>query len=113
MAANLPPDATVLSYDDALLYLYAHRRGNYLPLLTRWWYADDSTAAVDAYKNVSAYCSERHLQYFYFTTQDLQREVGEDERAAIERAVRANQALTPIFQSGIGTVYKVRLIGQM
>jgi hypothetical protein len=113
MAANLPPDATVLSYDDALLYLYAHRRGNYLPLLTRWWYADDSTSAVDAYKNVSAYCSERHLQYFYFTTQDLQREVGEDERAAIERAVRANQALTPIFQSGIGTVYKVRLIGQM
>lgn len=113
MAANLPPDATVLSYDDALVYLYAHRRGNYLPLLTRWWYADDLASIVDAYKNVNAYCLERHLQYFYFTTQDLEREVGEDERAAIERAVRANQALTPIFQYGIGTVYKVRWIGQM
>lgn len=113
MAANLPPHANVLSYDDALVYLYAHRRGNYLPLLTRWWYADDLASIVDAYKNVNAYCRERGLQYFYFTTQDLAREVGEDERAAIERAVRANQALTPIFQYGIGTVYEVKWVGQM
>lgn len=112
MAANLPPDATVLSYDDALVYLYAHRRGNYLPLLTRWWYADDLASIVDAYKNVNDYCLERHLQYFYFTTQDLEREVGEDERAAIERAVRANPFLKPIFQYGIGTVYKVKWIGR-
>jgi hypothetical protein len=50
---------------------------------------------------------ERRLGYFYFTTRDLEREVGEDDREAVERAVRANQALTPIFQYGIGTVYKV------
>ena len=113
MAANLPPDATVLSYDDPLLYLYAHHRGNYLPLLPRWWYAEDHKSMVEAYKDVVDYCQRRGLGYFYFTTQDLDREVGEDDRAAIERVVRANPQLIPIFQYGIGTVYKVKGIGRM
>jgi len=108
MAANLPQDATVLSYDDPLLYLYAHRRGNYLPLLPRWWYGDDHASMVGAYADLQGYCTRRGLQYFYFTTRDLEREVGEDDRQAIERVVRANQALTPVFQYGIGTVYKVK-----
>lgn len=105
--ANLPRDANVLSYDDPLLYLYAHRRGNYLPLLPRWWYADDHAAMIDAYRHVADYCAERHLQYFYFTTQDLARETGEDDRRAIEQTIRANPRLTPIYQYGIGTVYRV------
>jgi hypothetical protein len=113
MAANLPVDANVLSYDDTLLYLYAHRRGNYLPLLPRWWYAEDHAAMVAAYKDVAAYCRDRHLDYFYFTTQDLDREVGEEDRQAIEQAVRANRQLAPVFQYGIGTVYKVMPIGRM
>jgi hypothetical protein len=113
MSANLPPDATVLSYDDPLLYLYTGRRGNYLPLLPRWWYAEDHASMVGAYEKVAEYCVARGLQYFYFTTEDLSREVGEEDRAAIERAVRANPELVPIFQSGIGTVYKVRAIGRM
>jgi hypothetical protein len=62
---------------------------------------------IDAYKDVAAYCRNRHLDYFYFTTGDLDREVGEEDRLAIEQAVRANPQLTPIFQHGIGTVYKV------
>jgi hypothetical protein len=107
MAANLPPGANVLSYDDTLLYLYAHRRGNYLPLLPRWWYAEDHAAMIGAYKDVVRYCHDRHLEYFYFTTEDLDREVGEEDRLAIEQAVRTNTQLTPIFQHGIGTVYRI------
>jgi hypothetical protein len=107
MAANLPPGANVLSYDDTLLYLYAHRRGNYLPLLPRWWYAEDHAAMIGAYKDVVRYCHDRHLGYFYFTTEDLDREVGEEDRQAIEQAVRTNTQLTPIFQHGIGTVYRI------
>jgi hypothetical protein len=113
MKENLPPEANVLSYDDPLLYLYTGLRGNYLPLLTKWWYADDQTSPIEAYKDVAAYCVSRNLQYFYFTTQDLDREVGEEGRARIEAAVRANQELMPIFQHGIGTVYKIRLMGRM
>lgn len=105
MAANLPQGANVLSYDDTLLYLYAHHRGNYMPLLTRWWYAEDHQAMVDAYRAVEDYCRGRGLKYFYFTTDDLGREVGDEDRQAIEQVIRSDPNLKPIFQYGIGTVY--------
>jgi len=107
MEANLPRDANVLSYDDTLLYLYTGHRGNYLPLLTRWWYAEDHKAIIAAYRDVAEYCVGRHLGYFYFTTEDLGREVGDEDREAIEQAIRANRLLTPIFHYGIGTVYRM------
>ena len=107
MDANLPRDAQVLSYDDPLLYLYAHRRGNYLPLPTRWWYAEDHANAIDAYRHVAEYCRDRKLTYFYFTTRDLERELGDDDRAAIEKVVSANPWLLPVYNYGIGTVYRI------
>jgi hypothetical protein len=113
MKANLPPDANVLSYDDPLLYLYSGHRGNYLPLLPKWWYAEDHKSIVDAYASVAEYCVERHLDYLYFTTEDLDREVGDDDRAAIQDSIRKNPELVPVYQHGIGTVYKVRMIGKM
>ncbi len=105
--ANLPRDANVLSYDDPLLYLYTGHRGNYLPLLTRYWYAEDHEAMVGEYKRVADYCQQRNLQYFYFTTQDLDRELGDDDRAAIAKSVQSNPRLTPVYHYGIGTVYRV------
>ena len=107
MAANLPPGANVLSYDDPLLYLYSGHRGNYLPLLTRWWYAEDHASIVNAYRDLPAYCASRHLAYVYFTKEDLSRETGEQDRAAIEELVRSNPALTPVYSAGIGTVYRI------
>ena len=107
IAANLPRDANILSYDDPLLYLYTGHRGNYLPLLTRYWYAEDHAAMIDEYKRVADYCHERHLQYFYFTTQDLDRELGDDDRAEVAKSVQANPRLTSVYHYGIGTVYRV------
>jgi hypothetical protein len=108
ISANLPPSATVLSYDDPLMYLYTARRGNYLPLLPRWWYSEDHSSIVGAYRDVAAYCRSRGLNYFYFTTEDLSRETGDQDRQEIERSVRQNPELTPLFQAGIGTLFKVR-----
>ena len=31
ISANLPPDASILSYDDPLMFLYTGHQGNYLP----------------------------------------------------------------------------------
>ena len=107
IAANLPPSATVLSYDDPLLYLYTGRRGNYLPLLPRWWYSEDHASIVGAYRNVAQYCRARGLQYVYFTTEDLDREVGPEDREQIGKTIRENPQLTAVFQAGIGTLYKV------
>ncbi|HML16149.1 MAG TPA: hypothetical protein VK419_03950 [Bryobacteraceae bacterium] len=107
IAANLPSSATVFSYDDPLLYLYTGRRGNYLPLLPRWWYAEDHQSIINAYRNVVPYCRSRGLQYLYFTSEDLEREAGPDDREAIGRSIEANPELTPVFRAGIGTLYRV------
>jgi hypothetical protein len=104
---NLPPSATVLSYDDALLYLYTGRRGNYLPLFPLLWYSQDHAATVGAYRELPAYCRGRGLEYVYFTTEDGGREVGDEDQREIVRVVRENPELEPIFTAGIGTVYRV------
>ncbi len=107
IARQLPATSAVLSYDDPLLYLYTNHQGNYLPLLPRWWYAEDHQKIVGAYRDVADYCRRRGLSYYYFTTDDLSRETGEDDRQAIETLVRKNPELVPVFSAGIGTVYHV------
>ena len=107
ISANVPASAAVLSYDDPLLYLYSGRRGNYMPLLSRWWYSEDHANIVNAYRNLPAYCRSRGLEYVYFTSDDLGREVGDEDRQAIQRVVRESAELTPVFTAGIGTVYKL------
>ena len=108
MSVNLPASAAILSYDDSLLYLYSGHRGNYMPLMPRWWYAEDHASMVNAYRNLAAYCASRGLTYVYFTTEDLSRETGEEDRLAVERIIRTDSALVPIFSAGIGTVYRIR-----
>ncbi len=98
----------MLSYDDSLLYLYSGRRGNYRPLMPRWWYAEDHASMVNAYRNLAAYCASRGLTYVYFTSEDLSRETGDEDRLAVQRIIRTDPALVPIFSAGIGTVYRVR-----
>jgi hypothetical protein len=107
IAANVRQDAGILSYDDPLLYLYSGRRGNYMPLLPRWWYAEDHQSMQKAYQDVAEYCRTRNLSYFYFTTEDLSRETGDEDRQKIEALVRGNSSLTPVYQSGIGTLFRV------
>ena len=110
ISANLPRSAGILSYDDPLLYLYTSNRGNYLPLLPRWWYSQDHAAMVGAYRNLAAYCRGRGLEYVYFTSSDLERETSDEDRQEIQKVVRGNAELVPVFNSGIGTIYKVASI---
>jgi hypothetical protein len=105
--ANLPESANVLSYDDPLLYLYTGHHGNYLPMMPRWWYADDQQSIVNAYKNLETYARGRKLSYVYFNEQDLSREAGEDERRSVQGILKANQALEAVHSSPAGIVYKV------
>jgi hypothetical protein len=107
ISKNLPANANILSYDDGLMYLYTSHRGNYLPLLPRWWYAEDHASAVEAYRNLPAYCRARGLDYVYFTTEDLSRETDDDTRHQVQQVVRDNPQLKAVFTAGIGTVYRV------
>lgn len=107
ISANLPQNATVLSYNDGLLYLYTGRRGNYLPLMPRWWYAENYDAMVGAYQNVVAYCRSRHLQYIYMSSDDGDRELGDLLREKVQQAVRSAPGLTPVYSNGPDAIYRV------
>jgi len=107
IAANVPANEAVFSYDDPLLYLYSGHRGNYLPMMPRWWYAEDHENMIAPYRNIVEYCRKRRLSYLYFTTDDLSRETGEEDREAVAKLVRGNPSLVPVFQAGIGSVYRV------
>jgi hypothetical protein len=105
--ANLPANASILSNDDPLLYAYTGRRGNCLPLLPRWWYGDDHQRIVDAFRDVAPYCRSRRFDYFYATSDDLARWTGAEDQAKVDKVVRSNPELIPVFSSGIGTLYKI------
>ena len=107
IAANLPASATILSYDDPLLYLYTGRRGVHRPLDPLWWYREDHASIQAAYRELASYCRSRGLQYIYFTTDDLGREAGGDDQQEVRFSIRNNPELKPLFTAGIGTVYRV------
>jgi len=104
---NLPPSATLLSYDDPLLYLYTGRRGNTIPIWPRWWYAEDTESMVGAYKDLRGYCRRRGLQYVLFTKDDTGRELGDQLRERVQEEVQGEPGLTPLYRSASGIIYKV------
>ncbi len=106
---NVPSSAKILSNDDPVLYLYSGRQGHVVPLVPRFWYADDHEQTIDAYRNVASYCRSHGFEYFYSNENDVSRWTDNpNEVQAVRHAVRENPELTPLFQYGFGTVYKVR-----
>jgi hypothetical protein len=108
IAGNLPDSAKIFSYDDPLLYLYTGRQGIHSSIDPMWWYRDDHSAVLNAYRDLATFCRARGLDYVYFTTSDLGRETGPEDQRQVQSIMQTNPELTPLFTAGIGTVYKVR-----
>jgi hypothetical protein len=109
ITANVPDSAKVLSNDDPILYLYSDHRGQMIPLVPRWWYADDHESTVATYREIASYCRSHGFEYFYSNSDDISRWTDDPKEVqAVRRAVRENKELAPLFESGFGTVYKVR-----
>ena len=64
---------------------------------------------IGAYTNLDAYCRSRGLQYVYFSSNDLDREMGDDLRTKIQRVVHDEHGLSLLHSTPLGTVYKVKL----
>jgi hypothetical protein len=105
--ANLPQDAAVISYNDPVLYLYSGRHSISRPMPPSIWYADDHARAVELYRTLAPYALEHGAGYVYYTTADMRRDMDNKDVADIEGAIRSNPLFTPIFEHGIGTIYRV------
>jgi hypothetical protein len=108
IAANVSDSSTVLSNDDPLLYLYSGRRGHWVPMAPRAWYAGDRQSTIATYRDLAAYCRAHGFEYFYSNTDDTSRWGGDPEEVeAVRRVVQENPELKAVFESGFGTVYQV------
>lgn len=106
--ANVPAGAKILSNDDPVLYLYTGHRGNWVPMSPKAWYAEDHAKVVATYRDIATYCRTQGFEYFYSTTDDTARWMDDPEQnKAVRKALRDNPELTPVFEYGFGTVYKV------
>ncbi|MGA3188025.1 MAG: hypothetical protein ABSF22_13020 [Bryobacteraceae bacterium] len=107
--ANVPDSSKVLSNDDTLLYLYSGRRGHWVPMAPRAWYAGDHESTIATYRGIAAYCRSHGFEYFYSNADDTSRWTDDPKEVeAVHRAIEENPELKPVFESNYGTVYRVR-----
>jgi hypothetical protein len=105
--ANTPAYATVLSADDPLLYLYTGRHAMRKTLPTSFWYHQDRPGMVNWLAQVEPFAVQHKLMFFDFAGVESTEGLEDEDRDKIGAEVRTNPLLTPMFQQGESTFYKV------
>lgn len=105
---NLPESVSILALNEASMFLYTGRRSMSLRLAPRFWYTEDHVAQRGAFRDIASYALDHHLDYVYLTTEDMRRDIAEQDWAPTRESVSHNPRLQPVFHAGIGTLYRVR-----
>lgn len=108
MKANLPAQSIVLAYNDPVLHLYSGLHASSRILAPALWYKENHDLIVDLYRNVVPWARDHSISYVYFTDADLRRDWGDEDRETVEKSIRSNPDLIPVYSRGISTVYQVR-----
>jgi hypothetical protein len=106
--AKLPPDALLLSSEDALVYLNTGRHAMRRTLPPPYWYREDHAKIVDWMSNFRSFGEEHSLSYLAFSGVDFRQGISRDDRDAIEKAIRSSPDLSPLYQTETAAVYKLR-----
>jgi hypothetical protein len=105
---KLPQDATLLSSEDALLYLNTGRHAIRRTLPPPYWYREDHARIIDWMSNFRTFGQEHGLTYLAFTGVDFRQGITDDDRDAIAKAIRSSPDLSPMYQTETATVYRLR-----
>jgi hypothetical protein len=105
---KLPRDATLLSSEDALLFLNTGRHAMRRTLPPPYWYREDHARIIDWMSNFRAFTQEHGLTYFVFSGIDFRQGITSDEGYAIQEAIRSSPVLSQLYQAETATVYKLR-----
>jgi 4-amino-4-deoxy-L-arabinose transferase-like glycosyltransferase len=106
--ATLPPDALLLSSEDALVFLHTGRHAMRRTLPPPYWYREDHAKIIDWMSNFRAFPAEHGLNYLAFTGVDFRQGITSDDRDAIEKAIRSSPDLSPLYQTETAAVYRFR-----
>jgi hypothetical protein len=105
---KVPPNALLLSSEDALVYLHTGRHAMRRTLPPPYWYREDHEKIVDWMSNFRSFTQEHGLTYFSFSGVDFRQGIASEDRDAIEKAIRSSPDLSPIYQAETAAVYRLR-----
>jgi len=107
MAAHLPADAQLLTYNDPALFLYTGRRACRLTVPSTYWYRDDHASVGHSYARLADFARARHLGYAYFTDSDFRRDMSEADRRQVIEGLHHNPDLDVVHRFSSATLYRV------
>ena len=105
---KLPQDALLLSSEDALVFLNTGRHAMRRTLPPPYWYREDHARIIDWMSNFRSFGQEHGLTYFSFAGIDFRQGIDRDDGYAIQKAIRANPDLSPVYQAETAAVYRLR-----
>jgi hypothetical protein len=105
--SHTPTEAGVIAYADPVFYLSTGRRSIRLPLPPFIWYEDDHTGAVELYRGLPEYARQHGATYVLSSSDDRRLDMSARDADAIDRAIKSNPELEPVYRRGIATVYRV------
>jgi len=105
---KLPPDATLLSSEDGLIFLNTGRHAMRRTLPPPYWYREDHASIVDWMSNFRAFSQEHELNYFAFSGIDFRQGISSSDAYAIQEAIRSSPDLSPVYRAETAAVYQVR-----
>jgi hypothetical protein len=106
--AKLPPDALLLSSEDALVFLNTGRHAMRRTLPPPYWYREDHERIIDWMSNFRAFTQEHGLTYFSFSGVDFRQGIASEDQEAIEKAIRSSPDLSPLYLTETAAVYRLR-----
>jgi hypothetical protein len=106
--STLPPDALLLSSEDALVFLHTGRHAMRRTLPPPYWYRQDHAGIIDWMSNIREFTEEHGLTYFSFTGVDFRQGIASDDQDAIEKAILASPDLSPLYQTETAAIYRLR-----
>jgi hypothetical protein len=106
--AHVPADASFFAADDGLLFLYTGHHAMSKPLPPALWYRQDHAGMVQWMTDLLPFAQQRGLTYALFAGVDARQGITNEDREAVEKAIRSSPDLSPLYQTETATVYKFR-----
>ncbi|MEP6963426.1 MAG: hypothetical protein ABI995_15200, partial [Acidobacteriota bacterium] len=106
--ANTAPAATILSTDDALLYLHTGRQAMRRPVPPFLWYREDDPGMIAWLGEPQEFARRHGLSYFDFSGAGISLGVKDETGVAIAEKIHSSTAFDPLFAQGPVTFYSIR-----
>jgi hypothetical protein len=106
--AHVPVDASFFAADDVLLFLHTGHHAMSKPLPPALWYRQDHAGMVHWMTDLLPFAQEHGLTYALFAGVDARQGIADEDRDAVEKAIRSSPDLDPLYQTETATVYRFR-----